>query len=142
MRVALVADWGTVPEMVSPAFFFGLDPVRFLVDLGFQVTLVGPLAGQAAALAADLPGAGAARVEALEVDRDAPDLIERVRDLAPDLVYCDRDDPGGALATGAVPFGVGDLEFGVGGARRSLRRLLARAGWRLPRRMGRGVSGA
>lgn len=137
LRVALVADWGTVPEMVSPAFFYGLDPVRFLVDLGFRVALVGPLASQVTALVADLPGRGAAPVEALDVDRDAPDLIERVRDLAPDLVYCDRADPGGALGTGAVPFGIGDLEFGIGGARRTLRRLLARAGWSLHRRMAR-----
>lgn len=132
LRVALVADWGTVPEMVSPAFFYGFDPVRFFVDLGFALVLVGPRATEAVE---GLSPAEVQRIETLDVDRDAPDLIERVRRLSPDLVYCDREDPGEALGTGAVPFGIGDLEFGLQGARRTLRRLLARAGWRLHRRM-------
>ncbi len=138
LRVALVADWGTVPEMVSPAFFYGLDPVLLLLDLGFRVVLVGRAASQAVPQTTHLLSVGGGGVEAHDVDPSAGDIIRRVRDLAPDLVYCDRPDPEAVLETGAVPFEIRDLEIGVRGARRTLRRLLARAGWTLHRRLERG----
>ena len=135
LRVGLAADWGRVPEMVSPAFFYGLDPVDFLTDLGLHVVLLGPAATEAAR---QNPVPGHA-VEALDLDHEQ--VPAQVREAGLDLVYCDRNDPASVAALQAVPFGIADLEFGLSGAQRTLGRLLARARLRLHRRIcGMGIT--
>lgn len=134
VRVVLAADWGTATEMCDPAFFFGLDPLAMLADLGFPVVVMGREASGAVERARrEWPGA---RLEAIDLDPAVEDVETRLREVGPDLVYCDRDDAAAVKAAGAVPFGIGDLEPGLAGAVRTLRRLLARAGLRLYRRYG------
>jgi len=134
VRVALVADWGTAAEMCDASFFFGLDPLAMLTDMGFPVLVMGREASRVVEAAArEHPGA---RIEAVEMDPSVEDPEARLREVRPDLVYCDREDARVVKTAGAVPFGVGDLEPGLAGAVRTLRRLLARAGLQLYRRYG------
>lgn len=132
VRVALVADWGTATEMCDPAFFFGLDPLALLLDLGFPVVVLGREAHDVVERTRrQWPEA---RLEAVEMDPVHGDVVARVREVRPDLVYCDREDATAVKAVGAVPFGIGDLEPGLAGATRTLRRLLARSGLQIYRR--------
>lgn len=132
IRVALVADWGTAVEMCDPSFFFGLDPLALLADLGFHVIVLGRQAAEAVNRARK--AFPEARIEALEMDAFLEDPLARLREVRPDLVYCDREDAAAVKAVGAVPFGIADLEPGLAGAVRTIRRLLARAGLQIYRR--------
>ena len=128
--VALVADFGTAGEMCGPAFFFGLDPTAFLLDLGFRVHVLGPGAAAARAGLPALPPEWLERLSATELALEE-DPLEAVAGLGLRLVYCD------ALLTlplkerGLTPWSIDDLHPGLGGAEKSLRRLLSLARRRL-----------
>jgi hypothetical protein len=132
LTVGLVADVGPAGEMCTPRFFFGFDPVRLLLDLGFRVRVIGNKAGGATAEALGLSEDLAARYDSVTVelrDRDPDPGLLRAHGI--DLVYCDKAAGAEAKAQGVVPFGISHLEPGLAGAERSVSRLLAMSRQRL-----------
>ncbi|HEY6098283.1 MAG TPA: hypothetical protein VIW03_02570, partial [Anaeromyxobacter sp.] len=125
-RLGLLADFGTAPELCSPAFFFGFDPLACFLDLGFEVHVIAALASSLEARRAAMPAGWRERLHLHDLGADA-DPLPHVRRLALNLVYCDAHTSLPVKRQGAHPFSICDLEPGVAGAARGLRRLLCRA---------------
>ncbi len=136
VRVGLLADLGTAAELCSPAFFFGLDPLALLLDLGFDVHVVARGAGAIEPRRSTFPPEWRDRLHLHEIV-DGADLLPHVRRLSLELVYCDALGALPVKRAGAHPFSIRDLEPGLQGATRSLRRLLGRARSRLYAEFGR-----
>lgn len=130
ITVGLVADFGSALELCEPAFFFGLEPVPLLLDLGFRVKLIGARAAEALQSLTALPPQWRTRASALEWDPRAGTL-DAVRGQGLSLIYCDALFSRPLKALGLTPWSIADLEPGLAGAERSLRRLLCRARLRL-----------
>jgi hypothetical protein len=134
---ALVAPGAHLAEALGPAFFYGLDPVALLRDLGLRVFLVPT--GQPGDACKD-PGAIPDGVELILPAPGEP-VSGTLRRAGCDLVYSDYATDARVLAAGAMPFGVRDLEPGPGGAVRTGQRILARCGTPFFRSYGHLVEG-
>ena len=136
VTIGLVADIGTLAELCSPGFFFGLDPCSFFTDLGFNLKVfqVTP-AGRSRAVPERLLRAYPC-VEFHMVDRSlSPKGLIKKHGL--DLVYCDICQGEMIKRAGATPFGADSLRMGLSGARQTQAKLLALSGITLHSEFGR-----
>lgn len=121
--IGLICDFGSAAEMCGPSFFFGLEPISFLLDLGFRVHVLGPRAAEVREGLSALPRAWLDRLRVVELAPEA-DPLEAARREGLRLVYCDALLTMPLKERGLTPWSIHDLEPGLLGAERSLRRLL------------------
>lgn len=115
-RAGIAVPAGCSSEVLSPSFFYGLDPVGFLGELGFDVAVV------------EVP--------------DDDSAVEVLRGSGCHIVYSDWADDPRVEAAGAMTFDCRSFEPGPDGAVRTARRLLARCRGTFFRRYGGLIEGA
>ncbi len=130
--VAFVVPERHLAELADPAFFYGLNPVAFLTELGFGVTLV-TTGGEGDARGSEVSSLD----EGLGVDADADvrivahdparSVVDTLRALDCELVYSEYTADERVAQAGKVQFDVRDFEPGFRGAVRTARRLLSAA---------------
>jgi len=131
IQVGIVADRGEAVEVCEPRFFFGLDPIDFLLDLGFVVRVVGHNTRHVAERYRELRSSWRERLLLSDVPAGANPLDLLVPDQQLRLVYCDVGTAQVSKSRGINPFTIRDLEPGLAGACRTARRLLSCARQRL-----------
>ena len=132
VEVGFVVPVLSVWELVTPRFFFGLEPLRFLEEIGIRTTIVATQVPQGAPIPSPQQIADRCKLVDAAMLRVVPQasgepLVETLSRTTCDLVYTDHPHHTLVAAAGKMPFSICDFEPGVAGAVRTLRRLQKRA---------------